>query len=98
MAKFINPFTDVGFKRISEIAEVASLNKDERRKYDASLKSYRDTLAVMEGQYLEGELKGRAEGEINERMRNAKNLKENGVPIDLIAKSLGLTQAEIESL
>ena len=74
MGKFINPFTDVGFKRIfgqeiskpvrklSEIAEVASLNKEERQLYDESLRQYRDTIIVMEGQYLEGEKKGRAEG------------------------------------
>ena len=66
MSKFINPFTDVGFKRmpflaqdavfkrLSEIAEVSALSKEERREYDESLKHYRDTIAVMHGQYLEG--------------------------------------------
>ena len=42
--------------------------------------------------------KGRAEGEIAERLKNAKNLKINGVPIEVIAKSLGLSQEEIEKL
>ena len=53
---------DAVFKRLSEIAEVASLSKEERRQYDESLRHYRDTIAVMHGQYLEGEAKGRAEG------------------------------------
>ena len=47
MGKFINPFTDVGFKRLSEIAEVASLNKEERQKYDESLRQYRNTPKVF---------------------------------------------------
>ena len=82
------------FKRLSEIAEVASLNSEERRKYDASLRAYRDTLAVMDGQFMQGERKGRAE----EKLSNARSLKENGVPADVIAKSLGLTADDIERL
>ena len=53
---------DAVFKKLSEIAEVASLDKEERRKYDESLRAYRDTIVVMEGQFLEGERKGREEG------------------------------------
>jgi predicted transposase/invertase (TIGR01784 family) len=82
------------FKRLSEIAEVASLNSEERRKYDESLRAYRDTLAVMDGQFMQGERKGRAE----EKLSNARSLKENGVPADVIAKSLGLTADDIERL
>ena len=86
------------FKRLSEIAEVASLNSEERRKYDESLRAYRDTLAVMDGQFMQGEKKGRAEGRAEEKLANARSLKENGVPTDVIAKSLGLTAEEIERL
>ena len=98
------------FKRLSEIADVASLTKEERRQYDEDLKHYRDTIAVMHGQFMEGETKGRAEGIIEgraegiiegraeERMANAMSLKANGVPIDVIAKSLGLTEDEVARL
>ena len=89
---------DSVFKKLSEIAEVASLNKEERKQYDESLRHYRDTLIVMEGQYMEGEKKGRAEGRAEEKLNNARSLKKNGVPIDLIAKNLGLTTEEIEAL
>ena len=58
---------DAVFKKLSEITDMASLNKEERQKYDESLRHYRDTLIVMEGQYLEGEAKGRAEGEAKGR-------------------------------
>ena len=90
------------FKRLSEIADVASLTKEERRQYDEDLKHYRDTMAVMHGQFMEGETKGRAEGIIEgraeERMANAMSLKANGVPIDIIAKSLELTEDEVARL
>jgi predicted transposase/invertase (TIGR01784 family) len=89
---------DSVFKKLSEIAEVASLNNDERKQYDESLRHYRDTLIVMEGQYLEGEKKGHAEGRAEEKIDNARSLKKNGVPIDIISKSLGLTPEEIEAL
>ena len=51
------------FKKLSEIAEVASLDKEERKKYDESLRAYRDTFVVTEGQFMAGERKGREEGE-----------------------------------
>ena len=85
---------DAVFQRLASIAEVAALSKDDRRKYDESLRKYRDTISVMEGQYMEGMEKGRAE----ERLLNARSLKENGVPIDLIAKSLHLTDEELQQL
>jgi len=46
----------------------------------------------------EGREEGRAEGRAEERMSNAKSLLENGIPLDLIAKSLNLTQDEVELL
>ena len=32
------------FQRLSEIAVVASLNEEQRMKYDANMKAYRDTI------------------------------------------------------
>jgi len=49
----------------------------------------------------EGIEKGKAEAEairIKERLDSARSLKENGVPIDLIAKSLHLTDEELQQL
>lgn len=42
--------------------------------------------------------KGMEKGEMNERLKNAKNLKENGVAVEIIAKSIGLSVEEIEKL
>ena len=46
----------------------------------------------------EGREEGRAEGRAEERIKNARSLKANGIPLDIIASSLGLSQDEIEEL
>ena len=97
---------DAVFKRLSEIAEVASLSKEDRRKYDESLKHYRDTLAVMHGQWLEGHASGLAEGMekgmekgIEENKRdNARKMKALGISTDVIAQVTGLAIEQINSL
>jgi predicted transposase/invertase (TIGR01784 family) len=56
----------------------------------------------MEGQYLEGEKKGHAEGlaegELNKAKNVAKNLKAMGMELEDISKATGLSVAEIEKL
>ena len=105
---------DSVFKKLSEIAEVASLNKEERKQYDESLRHYRDTLIVMEGQYMEGEKKGRAEGRAEglaegekkgraegrteEKLDNARKMKAKGFAIEDISDITGLTAEEIDTL
>ena len=97
---------DAVFKRLSEIAEVGAMTKEERRQYDESLKHYRGTIAVMQGQYLEGMEKGmekgiekgRAEGIATANRCNAQKMKADGMPTELIMKYCGLTQQEIEAL
>ena len=96
---------DAVFQRLASIAEVAALSKEERREYDESLRKFRDTISVMEGQFLEGEEKGRAEAKAEaeakawqEKQESARNLKKNGVPVDIIASSLGLSADEIAAL
>lgn len=101
---------DAVFKRLSEIAEVASLSKEERRQYDESLKHYRDTIAVMHGQYLEGMEKGIEKGEAigmekgealgieKERVKNARKMKDKGIAPADIAEITGLSVDVINSL
>ena len=43
----------------------------------------------------EGREEGRAEGRAEERLVNARSLKANGVPLDVIVKSLSLTEEEV---
>ena len=98
------------FEKLFEEAEIAKLNQEEMKNYDESLKVYRDnqnTLAYaikesmkegMQQGMEQGREEGRKEGRQEEKMEIAKMLKKNGVSIELIAKSTGLTQEQIEGL
>jgi predicted transposase/invertase (TIGR01784 family) len=45
-----------------------------------------------------GREESRAEGRAEEKLTNARSLEANGVPLDIIAKSLNLTDKEIAEL
>ena len=107
MGKFINSFTDermpwaaqnAVFKRLAEIAEVSKLSKEERIKYDHALKRYRDTLNAMTGAEMKGRAEGRAEGVEATKRDNARRMKADNMPAELIAKYTGLTVEMIDSL
>lgn len=93
---------DAVFKRLSEITDVDSLSKEERAKYEASLREYRDYVGVLEYQRNEGEKKGLAEGlakGLAEGLhQTAVNLKQMGMSSEQISKATGLSVAEIEEL
>ena len=93
---------DAVFKKLSEIAEVASLDKEERKKYDESLRAYRDTIVVMEGQFMAGERKGRAEGRAEgEKQKGidiARKMKVKGMSLEDIAEMTGLSVRDIENI
>ena len=90
---------DSVFKKLSEIAEVASLNKEERQLYDESLRQFRDTIIVMEGQYLEGEKKGRAEGIAEgEKRGRAEGRAEALIQMVKKMKAKGMAESEIAEM
>ncbi len=89
---------DAVFQKLASIADVTSLSKKERTAYDENLRKYRDTLAVLEGQFLEGEAKGRAEGAEENKRENARRMKSKGFPVEVIAEITNLTAEEIEAL
>jgi predicted transposase/invertase (TIGR01784 family) len=62
------------------------------------VKNYWDYYSTMKTAVDKAKTEGRAEGRLEERIANARSLKENGVPLDLIARSLGLTATEIAAL
>ena len=98
------------FKRLEDVVTLASLNKAERRLYEENLKVYRDNLATeayavdygMRKGREEGRAEGLAEGERvgekKERLKNARGMKAEGIPSELIAKITGLSLQEIEAL
>ena len=60
----------------------------------ASKKEYWDFYSSMTTSYN----KGRAEGRSEERLANAKALLDNDIPLEVIVKSLHLTEEEIIAL
>lgn len=77
-----------------KLAEINTLTQEEHEKYDSSIKVLRDNIVVYQAAVREGEAKGRSD----EKLANAKSLKQNGVPLDIITKSLGLSIAEVSAL
>jgi len=70
----------------------------EYREYMVSVHAARDAWETLRDESrAEGRAEGLAEGRAEEKLANARSLKENGVPVDIIAKSLGLTVEEINS-
>ncbi len=78
------------FKKFFDVAEIANLSKDEYVKYLESEKVYYDN----DGAIRTAEAKGRAK----ERMSNAKALLANGIPLEVIVKSLHLSDDEAATL
>ena len=98
------------FQKLAEIADVSSLTKEERLYYDVALRKYRDTLCVLESAeqrglkkgHAEGLAEGRAEGlakgRAEGRLETARNMKADGMSIELIQKYSGLSPEEIAQL
>ncbi len=98
------------FKKLEQIVDIASMSKADRIKYDESIKKYRDTLAVMSGQWLEGKAEGKAEGlqegetrgllkgKAEEIQEVAKNMKAMKMSDKQIAAATGLSEETIKSL
>ena len=82
------------FQKLAEIADVSSLTKEERLHYDEALRKYRDTLCVLESAEQRGLKRGREEG----RAETARNMKADGMSIELIQKYSGLSPEEIAKL
>ena len=78
------------FEKLEQIVNIAGMSKEDRLKYDESIKVYRDQLAVMEYERLQGEARGRA--------NVARSMKADGMPVETIARYTGLTPGEIEQL
>ena len=82
------------FEKLFSEAEIAKLNSEDMKAYEESLKVYRDNYSVIETAKNEGMLEGASKREVE----IARELKRNGVAIDLIEKTTGLTKEQIEKL
>ena len=90
------------FTKIFDVTELYNMDQDTRDKVLENMTTERDlrnqmTYAREEG-LAEGRVEGREEGHVEERAKNAKNLRDLGVDPEIIAKATGLTVEEIQNL
>ncbi len=97
MSKYINPYTDFGFKKLfgEEVANLTPLQRDE---YEQSRLHYLGVKAAVDTAEMDGRKKGRLEGKIEEKLEIAENLKMAGVDREIIKKTTGLSDEEIDRL
>ncbi len=77
------PLTDCDvIQKLEQISDISALSKEDRMKYDESIKVYRDRLAIMAFERQ----KGQAEG----KLEVARNLKQMGLATEAIAQATGL--------
>ena len=89
-SRYINPYTDFGFKKLFEQAEIMQYSEAERRQYEASLKDYWDYNNTLETR--------EAKGVAKEKIATAQRMKADGLPVETIAKYTQLPPEEIAML
>lgn len=82
------------FKKLSEIADISALSKDERDKYDESIKRMRDAISLM----TTAKNEGREEERESRNIEIAKMMISEKEPIEKIMAYTGLSEKEIQSL
>ena len=108
--EYISPDTTApGLKEAKERLEYLRMTPEQQRSYDHYIDTMVRDADVYRTQMLEikiarekvlaeGRAEGLSEGHKEERLKNARSLKVNGVSIDVIAKSLGLSEEEVAAL
>ncbi len=91
-------FKDEIFVQAFEKAEIAKYSEKEKDEYEQSLKTYRDLKGVIDTAFDQGKIEGMIEGKIEGKIEVAKSLKENGVPLEIIIKTTGLSKQQVENL
>lgn len=107
-AKFVNPYTDYGFKKIFhddtifqqafDKAELANFNRQKLDQYEKSLKTYRDLKNSIDTAFDEGFGEGFDKGKYQERLQIASQAKAMGMSLVDIAKLTQLSNDEIQKL
>lgn len=82
------------FKKLSEIADISALSKDERDKYDESIKRMRDAISLI----TTAKNEGREEGRESRNIEIAKMMISEKETIEKIMAYTRLSEKEIQSL
>ena len=83
---------------LKAVYTIAKYTPDQVRSYEDSLKYYRDLKNSLDTAKEEGKMEGKIEGKMEGKIEVAKNLLKNGVSIDIIMKTTGLTEKEITDM
>ena len=78
------------FEKFFEQAEIAKYNDEERQEYEWSIMNYRDYVNTMDYAHDNGWKEANVE--------NARKMKDDGMPVEMIAKYTSLTTEKIERL
>ena len=99
--KFINPYTDFGFKKLFG-TEIAKYSEAERRLYEASQKEYWDYTSTLETAERKGEIKGLQQGVQQgvqqEKKETIHRLQAMGLSVEQIAQGADVEIEEVKKL
>lgn len=95
----IDPDTTApGLPEAREKLRYYDMSPEERHEYDEHVNAIMIQNDVLNTAKLEGHAEGRAEGGAEGKLEDARNLKQLGVSIDIIAQATGLSREEIGKL
>ena len=83
---------------MGRIGDISKLSREDRMKYDSSIKQYRDALATMEYTYVQGEDMGITKGITKGIKQVARKMKSLNYNVEDIAVATGLSVEEINEL
>ncbi|MBP5704876.1 MAG: hypothetical protein J6X12_09345 [Paludibacteraceae bacterium] len=86
------------FERLWNLSNCSMLSIEERRKYERSLKAYRDYVNQLDFAKAEGRAEGIAEGRAEERSFMISMLKKKGMSVEEIAYYLDIDIEEVKSV
>ena len=89
--------SDMVIKRAYEELNRFSWTQAELNTYEQEEKRELDALAIRDQILADGEARGEARGDEQATRRIAKNLLDNGVAVDIVMKSTGLTREAVEA-
>lgn len=90
--------TATGLPEAREKLRYYDMSPEERHEYDEHVNAIMIQNDVLNTAKLEGHAEGRAESRAEGKLEDAKNLKQLGVSIDIIAQATGLSREDIDKL
>lgn len=89
---------DEGLLEAYKDADKHSWGKEDLIAYDNAFIAEQDSIGRIEFAEEKAQLKGQMEGELKERIKAVTGFYSNGIPIQVIAKSLNITESEIQEI